>query len=258
MVDPNQLAAQAFLRATEGFSLVSSLRKVAARLPENVIESLKRDGEIELEELRKDPEASALVSGWNPFSLFEGGDKFVEGRVAHATFSFKLSVDAASLKLAHSFADEALTLMCKASVAAEPASWLHHVKDKTFKIRELGRNGSKAVEERALNQFAASLSHESLPKKCDFLLKVCKPKREDLHPPGYSYSRERIERLDKLRHNLIHESAPRHAPRILYHLEKWKTVDEDVDFLGWTPLIILTLVQRRHGLSTDPTLVFPT
>jgi hypothetical protein len=253
MSDADRFASEAMRRATNGHLIVVALRKVSQKQSAAVVRDLEADAQESLELLRQEDFGKVLFSDLNPFSGYPGGSSaFKENWVRSHLTSFEIATAAAGLILAHSVIDAVVDLLTQASVAADPASWLFHVRDKTFRLQELERSSPADLQRRALHHFTNGLSRENLLLKLDRLFKVCKPAPDQLRGGTYRFSRERLKRLDTLRHTLVHGSAPPDKVVLLYHVERWKTVDDDLEWLAYTPMKLCLIVAKRHDLSLNP------
>jgi hypothetical protein len=64
---------------------------------------------------------------------------------------------------------------------------------------------------------------------------------------NYEYDRDRLERLDKFRHNIIHGDG--------LGLEL-KDADDEIDYLMRTALYFMGLVNKRYGFRLAPPYLF--
>ena len=208
---------------------------------------------------RADERVRDMFSDLNPFtSNWLGAEPFTRSHIENSLLAFKIAVDGASLILAHSVLDGVIDLLCRTSIAVEPAQWSRYVRDKTFRLQDLEKATSEQLRDRALRQFITTLSREAILVKLDRLFKAIKPTSEQLGAgTRYRFSRDRLERLDKLRHTLVHGTAPPDKVTMLYHIERWKNIDDDLEYLSYTPVKLTVMVGNHYQLSMSPIHLLP-
>jgi len=154
-----------------------------------------------------------------------------------------VSVDAASIVFAHAVVDDAALSYLKVTLLAAPADWEAFVESKKVELKELkSKEPQKLFEEASLRKIE-ELKWESLPKKLDLLHALCKPPEKFAPVNGYTYDRGRIERIDKLRHDLIHGAT---------FGQELATAEGDLDYLFRTHSYMLSLVNEHYGVRLDP------
>lgn len=247
------LISHAFQRATMGHYLVMALRRMAT-IKTGATDSIENYAAEVVAELKTTPGMAHLFSDLNPLRPPQFEPDRVEKDLIDTHFEiFRTATDAACLIFLHSVADGVALQLTQASIAAEPHSWLFVVRDRTIRVGELERLTAESLQAAALRQYSRELSHQSLPEKVDRLFQVCKPKSGKLvGGERYRYSRERIARLDQLRHELVHGTPPANAPHIVYQMNRWRTAEDDLDFLATTTHGLVIMVAKRHSIEPNP------
>jgi len=88
------------------------------------------------------------------------------------------------------------------------------------------------------------LERESLLVRIERLFALCRP-APDFHPiKNYVYDRDRVERLDRLRHDVVHRpEGTRLAIPDCY---------DAIEFLFRTGLYLWTMLNYKYGVKMDP------
>jgi hypothetical protein len=165
-----------------------------------------------------------------------------------AITTYESSLDAASLIFAHSVLDNSVLEWLGICWLVAPDDLLHLVERRQFPLAEIRVKGSAELLNAAIRAYLEQLERESLLKKLDAIMSVCKPGEGLLPPLGYRYNRKRIEVLDKLRHDYVH-GEPVTA--------KLPAGDDDIVYLRQTDMFMLSLVNWRYKVRLDPTILDP-
>jgi hypothetical protein len=97
-----------------------------------------------------------------------------------------------------------------------------------------------------LDEFFAQLERESLLKKAEYLFARCQPPEKWSPMHNYVYDKERLERLDRFRHEVIHGES---LGKVIAN------ASEEVEYLMQTTLFFMGLVNLRYKLMIDPAYV---
>jgi hypothetical protein len=163
-----------------------------------------------------------------------------------AANTFESSLDAASLIFAHSVLDNSVLEWLRICWLAAPDDVLHLVEQRRFSLAEMRDAGFAELRSSAIGAYLEQLERESLLKKLDAIMSVCKPGEGVRAPLRYRYDRKRIEALDNLRHNYVHGD-----PAIMRLPEG----DDDIAYLRQTDMFMLSLVNWRFDVRIDPTML---
>jgi hypothetical protein len=237
---PEQLfngAASAYFRR---WAVIQSFQRVVhAGLPHAQRIVASQDAAF-VASIDSDPELKEVFS--RPLSA-ELGQQIASLMSANTVAVARASVDAAALVFAHAILDETASEFCRVSAAACPQDWESRVLDKKVSLKEVRTKGVEVVFREALEARLESLERESLPAKVQHLLACCQPPAGARPIEGYEFSIERLERIDRLRHQVVHESVLGRAI---------ENAEADLEFLQKTGGFLLDLVARRYGLKIDP------
>jgi hypothetical protein len=151
----------------------------------------------------------------------------------------RTAIDTASLVFAHAILDGAAYAYCKVSMLAKPDDWMENLGKKQVSLAEIKDLTYEEVFMNQLKIFSEKLKENaSLLRKLDLILAKCKPASGDIIS-GYSYSRDRIERITQDRNMAAHDYGPLH---------KIPNVEDDLEYLYHTNLFLHTLITTRYDL----------
>jgi hypothetical protein len=158
------------------------------------------------------------------------------------TKDFSVALDAASLVFAHSILDDAAFQYCRVTAMVSQSSWERFALDKKIKLGEARDQDYGSLLAQKTEEYLNKLERESLLLKIGKLFEVCQPDA-DFKPMGvYSYDKERLENLDKLRHSIVHGSGPVH---------RLPNGDDDIQFMDLTAMYLMMLVNARFGVQIE-------
>lgn len=163
-----------------------------------------------------------------------------EAVVEHQSESLIAVVDSALLIAMHAVLDDSVHQLLRALFQEAPDRCEDLVARKKVDLGEVRAQDYMTLLKGQLADLENSLERSSLLKKVDTLLSVLKPEPGSLNTERYSFSRGRLEELDQLRHQLVHDSGPRTLP----------TIDEDLEYLQY----VLFTLWAAVSLST-PTML---
>lgn len=185
--------------------------------------------------LLKDPEEFAR----------SGKDDFlIKAMTQLAAGNFERSLNAASLVFAHSILDSALHDCLRIMAMASIDSWMPFVEGKKIALSEVQSKSRTAILKEAVEAEIERLERESLLKKVDRLFQLCKPKKQVYLTNGFRFDRDKLERLDKLRHDIVHAPGEHH---------EFPDLTSDLEFLQRSGLHCAVMISESShaGLNTE-------
>ena len=151
----------------------------------------------------------------------------------------KAAVDAAAIIYAHAILDANLYKLCEISASIDADGWLPKISRKTVTFEEIRSSSASKIASKLVASHLEKLERKSLLKKCDSLLGVIRPKRTRGLVKKFHYSRERLETIDQLRHDLVH--------KLQFH-RKVKQVDIKIRYLFNTGEFFYRLLAEYYGI----------
>jgi hypothetical protein len=114
------------------------------------------------------------------------------------------ATDAASIIFGHAILDAALFDFCTACAILAPFDWLRFIGSRKITLDELHKHPELDLLGDILVAALEELERESLLKKADRLYALCQPPAGHQGVIDYTYDRERLEEIDRLRHDIVH------------------------------------------------------
>jgi len=170
-------------------------------------------------------------------------EKLIEVMTEETVRQAQVPVDAASIVFAHSFLDGAAFDYCRVTILVVLRDWESVVDQRQVKLSEVRELGYDQALKRKLDEFLERLERESLLKKADLLFARCQPPEKWSPTHDYAYDRDRLQRLDDYRHEVIH--GERLGKGI-------GNADAEVDYLMRTVLFLMGLVNLRYKVMINP------
>jgi len=244
METPQELYARAFNGITSRFTVVTALRRVAELGMPAAAPHVYKEWLGFTHQLFHDPHFDKMFVNKQEALEAAGGVEAMGMNMAQNQLSmFKAAVDAASLVFAHSIVDSALLDFLRVTVAHNHMDWFDFIQQKKIQLSSLKNDSFDEIAKGKVLEYLESLDRESLLVKVDRLFAVCRP-RPDFNPmDDYTFDRGRLEKLDKLRREIVHGSG---AVTQLEH------GDEDIWFLEKTCFYFFALVNMRYDTRLDP------
>ena len=157
--------------------------------------------------------------------------------------TFQAAVDAASLVFAHSILDGAAMEYCRVAASVSPESWDDFIGKRKVEIQEIKASSYDDVRAMTLGDYLNGLERESVLKKIDLLFAICKPPEGFAPINEYSFDRNRVLAIDKIRHEIVHGEPVE---------EPLPAGDDDIWFLMSTANFLMSLLNHKFDLKIDP------
>jgi len=154
---------------------------------------------------------------------------------------------AACIVFAHSMLDGAVDSYCKVSNLLSPTDW-ESLWDEDYKqgykvtLGQLLNCELGGLLERARLAYFNKVLQKKLLTKIQVLHFVCKPGSAEILT-GYRFDGERIDRIDRLRHDIVHQKA------LGLPIEN---VSDDLEYIERTNIYLSALITHRYGLRVGP------
>jgi len=180
------------------------------------------------------------------FDIVGGVDKMASMMAENQISTYKASIDATSIILAHSCVDAAAFDYCKIIEIVSISSWEKFIADVKMPLKEIkGKEYDKILAQK-VRKFVASLERESLMYKIDRIFEVCQPPQGFAFITDYEFDKDRLVKLDKLRHEIIHGEGLK---------KPLENCGDDVHFLRQTAVFLMGPLHERFDVHICPTLL---
>lgn len=114
------------------------------------------------------------------------------------------SSDAAKVIFSHTILDTLITTLCQVSILADPNKWFEQTKGEIdIQSLTLPRSGQAKIAWKYLDSYAKSLGQKSIKNRIKLIEQACRLRHKEFTAEVPDILE--IEKLDKLRHEIIHE-----------------------------------------------------
>ena len=233
-----------WIRLTSDWSRVTTFRQMGVLGEDAAREAIHRSNTYFVQQ--------QLVSGrhrnWlnDPESFVREGfdQKMPLAMTEQSVKDFRRTLHASTLVFAHSILDAAVFDSVRICAMTVPEQWVDMIGNRKIPLAEVGKTSYPELLRGAIKDELARLERESLLSKVDRVFQVCRPTKQEYLTNGFYFDRDRLTRLDDLRHKVIHSPGGDWGFETLY---------EDLDFMRNSGLHIFALVAERFGLSLSGT-----
>ena len=155
---------------------------------------------------------------------------------------FGAAIDAASLVFVHSGVDATISDLCRVTHLIDPSRWRPFVEAQKVSLSELNSASPDELWKARLQTHLEALEQESIKKRTERIFAICKPSNT-FDPIGkFKYDVTTLERLDKLRQDIIHGSGPTTIPNC----------DAELEYLVKVGLFFFAMVNTTFGVKVNP------
>ncbi len=245
MTEAEKLFTETFFRALKAQGFIFALRQVAdigARLGGASLRAETR------ETVQHILGRYALFKDTEGFIAAGLHEKMADEMTQATLKQAQVAVEAAALIFAHSVLDAAALGYCKVAALIAPEEWAELVERRAVELREVRLSSYPELLRDRLGKFFEDLDQKPLISKIDLLFQRCKPPGGWKPLEGYDYDRERLIRIDGVRHEVVHGKGPEAALDLR---------PDDHEFVQRTHMLLLLLVHQRYGIQLVPEYMFP-
>ena len=214
-----------------------TFREVAKLGLPHAIKEKRRIWEKRIATFPHDPDWRQFLKEPDAFLASGTGDLLLKEIVKSAHTDFESAVDAASLVFAHSAVDAVAWECCRLSAVVCPSDWHDAVKKRKVEVGDLEDSDYQGIMSQKVSDFIEGLERESLLRKVDLYHKRCWV--GDVLE-GFKFDRERLEKLDRLRHDVVHGDS---------HSVRLPRGDADIVFLHKTHLHLVVTLFKKYNLK---------
>ncbi|MFX0200166.1 MAG: hypothetical protein ACFFCW_28940 [Candidatus Hodarchaeota archaeon] len=156
------------------------------------------------------------------------------------------SLDAVAIVLAHSILDVSVYGYLEVLSLASPESFVNYIEKKKIGLSEVESKTYEQIRDEKIKEYMEKqIERNSLIFKLDKFHEIVKPTNTQLNP-DYEYDRDKLEQLDKTRHEIVHQN-------------KWTSysIDFNKEFFYWNLLnwYMLRELVKKTGLKLSQELL---
>lgn len=153
--------------------------------------------------------------------------------------NFRQTMHAATLVFAHSILDAAVFDCVRICAISAPLEWGAFVGNRKITLAEVATTPYSDILQAAIDTDLTRLERESLLTKVDRVFQVCRPEKVKYLTNGFRFDRDRLTRLDDLRHRLVH------TPDGNWTLD---SIYEDMQFMQSSGIHLFMMVGEKFTL----------
>lgn len=238
-----RLFSRVFHNLTQRHADVTTFRRLAALGRGSAAAALSAENYGFALSVLNDPAYDAFFLNRKAAVAFFGGPEKMGSEITAKQLNlFNAAVDAACLVFVHSAVDAAISDLCRVTYLIDPARWRPFVEAQKVALSDLVSTTPARLWKAKLEQHLAALEKESLRKRTERLFAICKPSQA-FDPIGeFKYDVDSVERLDKLRQDVIHGAGPSTIPNC----------DAELEYLVKVGLYFFAMLNTTFGVKVNP------
>lgn len=191
----------------------------------------------------------SFVTAGKGDELKEMLDRELGNRVQTGVDELLASASRSALVFGHAVLEAAIADLLRLSIKIDHRSLLPQIQDKKISVKELLASDVSTTILALTHRYLEQVDRESLLARLRLLLAICKPESSvfaDEMYPEFSFDESRIESIDKLRHQVVHE------------LKAGATPIEDILYMKYVTRVVFRMFSHRYGtqLNRDESLRF--
>ena len=240
------LSTQIFWRIFNKSQDVETIRRLANHGFSQMAVKAKIEAQQIAHFVANSPEFDEIFTNKEAFFKISGGvDKFANMQAERNINTYQVAIDAASLILTHSYLDATAFDYCRVIEMVSPQSWEKFVSDRKFTVKELKGKTYGDVLHQHVNRFVKSLERASLIEKTDRIFEICPPPLGYVFIQGYEFNRDRLIKLDELRHDIVHGDGLK---------QPISACEDELLFLQRTAMFLFGILSKKFNVRISPTL----
>jgi hypothetical protein len=156
------------------------------------------------------------------------------------------ATQAAAIIFAHTILDTCLHELCVITSLKYPERWDDDksIKDKKVDISLVQEKGYAELRADLINKYLESIERQSIQTHIDVIYRLCNPQNWNPFEKGYAFDQVKLNKLDKLRHDIVHgRIAPAEVNR--------GDFEELLLFVEKTGLYFIFMVLHHYNMKID-------
>lgn len=235
----DKLFVEVWNRLTHDWTRITTFRQMGVLGEDAAREAIHRTNIRYVEQQLLNGEHAAFLKDREAFIRDGLADRMPHEMTETSVKNFRQTLYAATLVFAHSILDAALFDCVRICAISAPHEWETFVGSRKVTLSEIATTPYTELLQRVIDSDLIRLERESLLSKVDRVFQVCRPEKAEYLTNGFRFDRDRLQRLDNLRHDVVH------APGGNWTFE---TIYEDLQFLQSSGIHIFVMVGKKFSL----------
>lgn len=238
--------ARIFMTLTQRFVDINTFRRLTDAAKPVSEDVLKSESRTFVQQLVSGTDFNKFFidnDGETALERLGGANGIVETITANAMATYQTSLDSTSIVFAHSALDAAISDLCWVTAFMAPGDWEKFVDKGKITLKEVRENSYGDILNEQLTKYLCQFERESLLDRINRLFMLCKPERDFEGITGFKFDKDRLERIDRLRHQIVHGGIPDGA---------FDMIRKDLEFMNLSGMHLWVVVNVAYGVQVDP------
>ena len=244
MSPEDRLFVEVWNRLTSDWSRLTTFRQMGVLGEDAAREAIHRSNIYFVQQQLLHGEHQNLLKDRAAFIATGMAERMPHEMTEASVRNFRHTLHAATLVFAHSILDAAVFDCLRICASASPEDWRSYLAGKKVSLSEVASKSSGVLLSEAIADELSRLERESLLAKVDKTFQLCKPTKQEFLTNGFRFDRERLSRLDDLRHRVVHDPGT---------IASFDTIYEDLQFMQSSGLHLFSMVGDRFNLCFSGT-----
>lgn len=238
------LFSRATFQAQDRFASISNFRRTVNTTMPIARENHEQQQVAFILECLNDPTMAEIFLDREALSQPENCKKAAAAATKRAFESAAAFVDAASLVFAHAVFDATLFDYCRICAFRSPLSFVEILRDRKVQLADSQQLSRPAILWNSIQNYLTQIERESVLKKAQLLHRITQPDESFFRdgPIHFRYSAERLESIDRARHEAVHA---------LQFTSKIADLDDTLLYLLRAVFYFVRILHKRWGLQLD-------
>jgi len=249
MLDAYLVFSRASWQIMSGFENIRSFQEITEFGLPFAEQAMQRDSEITAHFVIQNPEFNSMFTDKEGLLTAVGGIKGMADSMSLQRLStYKDMVTSMTLVFAHSILDGAISDYLTSIAIHSPEAFDQFIMQKKVTLQLASSKPTVEIRNDLVSEYVEQLSRNSMIDRVDKIFALCTPETTYRPISGYTYDRERLFKLDRLRHEIIHDNI---------RINDLPNGTADLLFMRQTGLYLMAIIHNRFGLAMVPSLMFP-
>jgi len=239
MSSADRLFVEVWNRLTHDWARITTFRQMGVLGEDAARDAIHRTSIRYIEQQLLNGEHAAFLKDREAFIRDGWADRMPHEMTETSVKNFRQTLHGATLVFAHSILDAAMFDCVRICAIAAPQEWGTFLGSRKVPLSEVATTPYADLLQRAIDGDLIRLERESLLAKVDRVFQICRPEKTEYLTNGFRFDRDRLQRLDNLRHDVVHAPDGNWA---------FDTIYDDLQFLQSSGIHIFVMVGQQFSL----------